>query len=152
MWTRLGPQDHDENPQTLSFSSHQDLRNSCPGTSLVVQWSRLCLPMQRVWIPYPIRKLRAHMLHGQKTETKQKRHCNKFNQVLKTKKQTAALLNQTPINTQCSNKVPPLSVNIFISNYFKYSIFEKLEVWENDTIKQRTVYEKGQSLWAVLLK
>ena len=36
MWTRLGPQDHDEKPQTLSFSSHQDLRNSCPGTSLVV--------------------------------------------------------------------------------------------------------------------
>ena len=45
------------------------LKFSCPGTSLAVQWLRLHLPMQRVWVRSLIRELRSHMLRGQKTKT-----------------------------------------------------------------------------------
>ena len=38
------------------------------GTSLAVQWLRLCLPMQGVWVQSLLGMLRAHMLHGQKTK------------------------------------------------------------------------------------
>ena len=49
-------------------------------TSLVVQWLRLCLPMQGVWVQYLVRKLRSHMPRGQKSKNiKQKQYYNKFN-------------------------------------------------------------------------
>ena len=49
-------------------------------TSLVVQWLRLHLPMQGVRVQYLVRKLRSHMLHGQKGKNiKQKQYYNKFN-------------------------------------------------------------------------
>ena len=34
------------------------------GTSLVVQWLRIHLPMQRTWIQYLVRELRSHMMQG----------------------------------------------------------------------------------------
>ena len=39
------------------------------GTSLVVQWLRLHLPMQGVWVQSLVGELRSHMLLGQKTKT-----------------------------------------------------------------------------------
>ena len=41
----------------------------CGGTSLVVQWLRLCLPMQGVQVRTLIRELRSHMPCGQKSKT-----------------------------------------------------------------------------------
>ena len=37
--------------------------------SVVVQWLRLCLPMQGVWVWSLVGKLRSHMLQGQKPKT-----------------------------------------------------------------------------------
>ena len=34
-----------------------------------VQWLRLCLPAQEVWVQSLARELRSHMPHSQKTET-----------------------------------------------------------------------------------
>ena len=39
------------------------------GTSLAVQWLRLPLPMQGVWVWSLVGELRSHMPHGQKTKT-----------------------------------------------------------------------------------
>ena len=36
------------------------------GTSLLIQWLRLCLPMHRVWVQFLIGELRFHMPCGQK--------------------------------------------------------------------------------------
>ena len=38
------------------------------GTCLVVQWLRLCLPKQGVWVQSLVRELRSHRPHGQKTK------------------------------------------------------------------------------------
>ena len=38
-------------------------------TSLVVQWLRLCLPMQGVWVWSLVWELSSHMPHDQKTKT-----------------------------------------------------------------------------------
>ena len=38
------------------------------GTSLAVQWLRLCLPIQEVPVQNSFRKLRSHMPHGQNTK------------------------------------------------------------------------------------
>ena len=53
-----------------------DLGRSCGaskgragGTCLVVQWLRLCLPMQGVQVPSLVEELRFHMPQCQKTET-----------------------------------------------------------------------------------
>ena len=36
------------------------------GTSLVVQWLRICVPMQETWVPSLVRELGSHMpLDGQ---------------------------------------------------------------------------------------
>ena len=40
------------------------------GTSLAVQWLRLRLPLQRVWVPSLARELTFHMPHGQKIKTR----------------------------------------------------------------------------------
>ena len=39
------------------------------GTSLVVQWLRLHLPMQGVWVWSLVGELRSHMPHGRETKT-----------------------------------------------------------------------------------
>ena len=39
------------------------------GTSLVVQWLKLCLPKQSAWVPSLIGELRSHMPPGQQTAT-----------------------------------------------------------------------------------
>ena len=44
-------------------------RKQTYGTSLVVQWLGLHLPMQGVWVQFLVRELRSQMLHGQKTRT-----------------------------------------------------------------------------------
>ena len=56
------------------------------GTSLVVQWLRLYLPVLGVQIQSLVRELRSHMPHGQKRkkeDIKQKQCCNKFNKDFK---------------------------------------------------------------------
>ena len=54
------------------------------GTSLVVQWVRLHLPMQGVRAPSLVEELRTHMPHGQKNQNiEQKQYCNKFNKDFK---------------------------------------------------------------------
>ena len=42
------------------------------GTSLVIQWLRLPLPMQGVWIWSLVGELRSHMSQSQKSKTEQK--------------------------------------------------------------------------------
>ena len=39
------------------------------GIFLAVQWLRLCLPMQGVWVQSLVGELRSHTLQGQKTKT-----------------------------------------------------------------------------------
>ena len=54
------------------------------GTSLVVQWLRLCFPMKRVWVPVLVEKLGSHMPYVQKNQNKkQKQYCSKVNKYLK---------------------------------------------------------------------
>ena len=51
------------------------------GTFLVVQWLRLTLPVQGVWVLALLGAFRSHMPHGQKNQNiKQKQYCNKFNE------------------------------------------------------------------------
>ena len=45
-----------------------DILKSYIETSLEVQWLRLSLPMQGVWVQSLARDLRSHMPHGQKTK------------------------------------------------------------------------------------
>ena len=52
------------------------------GTSLVVQWLRLRLPIQGVQVRSLVGNLRSHMPRSQKTK-KQKQYCNKFNKDFK---------------------------------------------------------------------
>ena len=50
------------------------------GTSLVVQWLRLCLPMKRVWVPFLVEKLGPTCLMFKKNQNKkQKQYCSKVN-------------------------------------------------------------------------
>ena len=37
-----------------------------PGTFLVVQWLRICLPMQGTWVESLVQELRYHMLGATK--------------------------------------------------------------------------------------
>ena len=55
------------------------------GCPPVVQWSRLHLPVQNLWVPSQEEELRPHMPHGQNTET-QKQYCNRFNKDFKKEK------------------------------------------------------------------
>ena len=60
------------------------IKISVPGTSLVVQWLRLCLPMQ--WGRGSIPGLGARIPHAswpKKQNIKQKQYCNKFNKDFK---------------------------------------------------------------------
>ena len=62
-------------PQTT-----QPLKTPSQGTPVVVQWLRLHLPMQGVWVQSLVRELRSRLPCGQKTKhKKQKHYCNKFN-------------------------------------------------------------------------
>ena len=55
----------------IFFSIPQN-RNIPLGTSLAVQWLRLRLPIQGVWVRSLVRELRSHMRHSQKTKKKHK--------------------------------------------------------------------------------
>ena len=51
---------------------------------LVVQWIRLRLPVQGLWVRSLVRKLRFHMPRDPKNQMiKQKQYCNKFNKDVK---------------------------------------------------------------------
>ena len=53
-------------------------------TSLVVQWLRLRLPRQRMWVRSLVREISSHMPRRQKNQNiKQKQYCNKFNKDFK---------------------------------------------------------------------
>ena len=62
---------------------YQNHKEPSPGTSLEVQWLRLRLPMQGVQVRSLVGELRSHVPHSQKTKTKQKQYCNKFNKDFK---------------------------------------------------------------------
>ena len=50
----------------------------------MVQWLRLCLPIQGVQVQTLARELRSHIPQGQRVKNiKQKLYCNKFNKDLK---------------------------------------------------------------------
>ena len=54
----------------ISFKKRKKEIKDCPWrTSLMVQWLKLCLPMQGVWVPSLVRELRSHMPHSHKTKT-----------------------------------------------------------------------------------
>ena len=60
------------------------LRSTTPGTSLVVPWLKLCLPMQKVCVPSLLAKLRFHMPCDQKTNTENRKNIvTKFNKYSK---------------------------------------------------------------------
>ena len=64
-----------EEPKSLKVNS---------GTSLVVHWLRLRLPMHAVQVPSLVRKLGSHCLAAKEPKhKKQKQYCNKFNIVNK---------------------------------------------------------------------
>ena len=64
-----------------------NIKFSVVGTSLVVQWLRLCLPRQWVWVHSLVRELRCLMdkkkKQKKKQNTKQEQYCNKFNKEFK---------------------------------------------------------------------
>ena len=72
-----------QGPPGLSFSTFKMM---LLGTFLVVQWLRLCLPVQRRWILSLLKERISHKPHGQQNKTKQKQCCNKFKKDLKNKK------------------------------------------------------------------
>ena len=47
----------------LSFTYMRNLKNKT-GISLVVQWSRICLPTQGTWVRSPAGELRSHVPQG----------------------------------------------------------------------------------------
>ena len=49
---------------TLSLLQYSQTNLKITGASLVVQWLRICLPMQGTWVWSLIRELRSHMLWG----------------------------------------------------------------------------------------
>ena len=58
------------------------LRKTPSGTSLMVQWLRLCLPIQGIQVQSLVQDLRSHI--GASTQNiKQKQYCNKFNKNFK---------------------------------------------------------------------
>ena len=68
------------NTHTLSLD-----KQALIGTSLAVQWLRLCLPMQGVRVQSLVGELRSHRPRGQKNQNikKQKQYCDKFNKDFK---------------------------------------------------------------------
>ena len=50
------------------------------GTSLIVQWLKLPLPMQGLWVQSLVREVISHIPCGKKNQRiKQKQYCYKFN-------------------------------------------------------------------------
>ena len=45
--------------------------NKCPGTSLVVQWLGICVPMQDMWVQSLARELRSYMPQGNQGNAQQ---------------------------------------------------------------------------------
>ena len=67
-FTRFSP--HSRRSHHLrSCLPHKKLKNDKSGTSLVVQWLRLHLPLKGVWVQHLVRKLRSHMPCSQKATT-----------------------------------------------------------------------------------
>ena len=67
---------------------------SLPEISLTIQWLRLCILIQEVWVQSLVVELRSYMSQGQKTKKekkkkknkqtlKQKQYCNKSNKNFK---------------------------------------------------------------------
>ena len=56
----------------FTTESPRDLTRSANflGTSLVIQWLRLCLPMQRLWVQSLVGELRSHMPQAKKPKHK----------------------------------------------------------------------------------
>ena len=52
----------------------------------VVQWLRLCLPMQEVWVQSLLKELRSHMPYSQKTKTENRSDITNSKKTLKNKK------------------------------------------------------------------
>ena len=71
------------------------------GTSLVGQWLRLHLPMQRVWVRSLVREIRFPHASQPKKETnkqtniKQKQYCNKFDNDFKNGPHQKKILKKT---------------------------------------------------------
>ena len=61
--------------------SHLFFLSFCPGTSVAVQWLRLHLPLQMLWVRSLVGELGSHMPHDQNIKWKQ--CCSKFNEDLK---------------------------------------------------------------------
>ena len=71
-------------PRPIIMKGMNHLIKDTPGTSLAVQWLRLCLPVQGVWVQSLVGELRSHMPHSQKYQSiEQKQYCNKFNKDFK---------------------------------------------------------------------
>ena len=61
------------------------IKSKSSGTSLVIQWLRLHLPMQQVWVQSLVGELITHVSWPRNNNTRQKQHCIKFNKDLKKK-------------------------------------------------------------------
>ena len=53
------------------------------GTSMEVQWLKIHLPMQGVWVRSLVRKQDPIFFLGKKQNIEQKQYCNKFNKAFK---------------------------------------------------------------------
>ena len=98
-------------------SSLQLLRNFSPRTALVVQWLKLGLPMQGVWVRSLVRELRSTCLVAKRPQQKTKEYCNKFNKAFKNgppkiklkKKRTALPLQGCPLQGALAHFHGPFS-------------------------------------------
>ena len=52
------------NNQRITMEIKEETKKYPEGTSLVVQWLRICLPMQGTWVRSLVGELRSHMLRG----------------------------------------------------------------------------------------
>ena len=56
-----------KNGKVLRLQKHfpkKALKNTTPGTSLVVRWLRICLPIEETQVQPLVKVLKSHIMHG----------------------------------------------------------------------------------------
>ena len=120
-----------------------DIKRESGGISLVAQWLRLCLPMQGLWVRSLVRQLRSHIPGGQKTKTKQKQYCNKFNiNFLKRESRAPGWKCHTPLK-------PASPENLGLSTHRNLQLEKPKKGFPSGSVmKNPSVIQEPQKTWA----
>ena len=88
---RTASQNHDQLfPACLQLDSLLSKKHSC-STSLLVQWLKLYLPVQGVWVRTLVNKLRSHMSCSRKSKHKTETEMNSIRTLKKKKEERNSL-------------------------------------------------------------